>query len=220
MAHAAQHPTLRPLYRPLLQEVRFGFVDQLSDVNGPRGAVFVRPVEAHHGVRRHVELATFTGAHATLLFVDDVSFPQDGRVCLGSALLIALYTVAEFAQGGARGKFPPLGFRTTVIRPPLEVATPVHFRAFGVVGFDVFVRAAARARVPLSPLEPDLPALSYSGVGVPFGPVGGIPTRLTQHRQLGPAGVRGLELALRLHAEASRAPAMSGRDVLGRALVV
>lgn len=177
MAHAAQHPTLRPLYRPLLLEVRIGFIDQLRDVNGPRGAVFVGPVEAHHGVRRHVALADFTGAHATLLFVDDVSFPQIARVCLGSALLSALFAVAESAQGSALGEFPPLGFRTTVIRPPNIVAARVHFRAFAVVGFYLFVRATARARVPLFPLEPDLPASSYYGVGVPLVPALAIPTR-------------------------------------------
>jgi len=50
-------------------------------------------------------------------------------------------------------------------------------------------------------------------------PLGTLAACSTVLCQLGPAGIRGLELALRLHAVAVCAHALAGRDVLGRLML-
>ena len=168
MAHAAREFALGTLNGPLRLKVFFGFVDQLRDLNDPRGPVSVGPVEALHVLRSHCAVARLARAHAKLLVVDDFTPAYVGRSLLGSTLLLVLHPVAEHAQGLALVvEFPLLRFRATVTRPPRVGAALVNFLAApAVVGLDVSVRTTVSAFFTLLPLEPDLPALSSFGVGI------------------------------------------------------
>jgi len=190
MAHAAQELALGPLYRPLRLKVFFGFVDQLRDVNDPRGPVSVGPIKSLDVLRSHFAVARFAGSHAKLLVVDDFTFAQGARPLTGSTLLLVLHPVAKVAQGLALVvEFPLLRFRSTVTRPPRGVAAFFHFLAApAVVGLDVPARTAASAYFVLLPLEPDLPALTCFGVGIPVRPMLNIPTCEAPSRQLGLTG--------------------------------
>lgn len=77
------------------------------------------------------------------------------------------------------------------------------------------VRIAVSAYFVLLPLEPDLQALSFFGVGIHSRPMVGIPTREAQSRQRGPTDAHGLELFFWLDAEALLTLAMADQDVFG-----
>ena len=162
MAQAAQELALGTLDGPLRLKVFFGFVDQLRDVNDPRGAVFVGPVEPLRVVRCHCAVARLAKAHAKLLVVDDFVPAYVARLLTGSTLLLAFHPVTKQAQGLAFVvEFPLLGFRATVPRPPLVGAAFFHFLVTSaVVGLDVSVRTAVSADFTLLPIQPDLLALA------------------------------------------------------------
>lgn len=176
---------------PLRLKVFFVRVDQLRDLNDPRGPVSVGPVESLHVLRGDHASARLAGAHAKLLVVDDLTSAQDARPLLGSTLLIALHAVAEHAQRLALVvEFPLVGFRSTVTRPPRVGAAPPDFlAASAVVGLDVSARTAVSAFFTLLPIQPDLPALTDVGVGIPVRPMLRIPACEAFGRQRSPTGV-------------------------------